>query len=212
VTRYAIPWIAARATIGPLATAATRMRVYGTERIPRTGGMVLALNHFSWIDIPLFAIANPRNAVFVAKVEAHRMPGVGQFIRSFGTIAIRRGESDREAVRRMREVVREGECLSVFVEGTRQRSGEPGEVQPGASLVAVREHVPVVCAAIHGSQTWKLGNFAPCTIAWGEPWDTGGLTRDEVSARIKVEIGTLWRWLAEMHEKGRRPRRATPPS
>ena len=205
-------WIVGRATLGNLARVASRFRYYGSDRIPAEGGVVIAVNHFSWIDIPLFAIAHPRNTAFVAKVEAHRVPGLGQFIREVDSIPIRRGESDRDAVRRMREVVRAGGCLGVFVEGTRQKSGVPGTVQPGAAMVAVKEQVPIVCGAIHGSQHWKLGNFAPVTVAWGEPWHVGELTRDEVSARIKAEIETLWRWLVEMHEKGRRPWKATPPS
>ena len=210
--RQDVSWVVGRTTLGNLARGAARCRVYGGDRVPTEGGVVLALNHFSWIDIPLFAVASPRNPSFVAKAEAHRVPGLGQFIREFDSFAIRRGESDREAVRRMREVVRDGGCLGVFVEGTRQRSGVPGDVQPGAAMVAVKEDVPLVCGAIHGSQRWRLGNFAPCTIAWGEPWRPGDLSRDEVSARIKTEIGTLWRWLVEMHAGGRRPWKATPPS
>ena len=211
--RQDISWFLGRHTLGSLAARAAWLRTYGKERIPREGGVVVALNHFSWIDIPLFTVANPRDTFYVAKAEVHRIPGLGQFIREFGSFAIRRGESDREAVRHMREVVRDGGCLGVFVEGTRQKSGVPGEVQPGAAMVAVKEDVPIVCGAIHGSQYWKLGNFHPCTIAWGEPWRVGELTRDEVSARIKAEIETLWRWLVEMHAKeGRRPRKATPPT
>jgi len=212
VSRQDVSWVLGRATVGNVARLAAPLRVYGRERIPSQGGLVVALNHLSWIDIPLFAIANPRNTFFVAKAEAHRVPGLGQFIREFGSFAIRRGESDREAVRRMREVVREGGCLGVFVEGTRQRSGVPGKAQPGAAMVAVREDVPIVCGAIHGSQTWRLGNFARCTIAWGEPWRVGDLSRDEVSQRIEGEIRTLWEWLVDLHGKGRRPWRATPPS
>jgi 1-acyl-sn-glycerol-3-phosphate acyltransferase len=211
MTHQDVSWVLGRATLGNLARVVARGRFYGADRVPREGGLVVALNHFSWIDIPLFAIANPRNTYFVAKAEAHRVPGLGQFIREFGSFAIRRGESDREAVRRMREVVRDGGCLGVFVEGTRQRSGVPGVVQPGAAMVAVKEDVPVVCGAIHGSQSWKLGNFAPCTIAWGHPWRVGDLGRDEVSARIKTEIETLWHWLVELHEQGRRPRNVSPP-
>jgi len=212
VTRQDVSWVLGRSTLGALAARAARLRVYGKDRVPDEGGFVVAINHYSWIDIPLFAVANPRNTFFVAKAEAHRIPGLGQFIREFGSFAIRRGESDREAVRRMREVVRDGGCLGVFVEGTRQRSGVPGVVQPGAALVAVREDVPIVCGAIHGSQRWKLGNFAPCTIAWGEPWRVGDMSRDEVSERIGSEIRMLWEWLVDMHAKGRRPWRATPPS
>jgi 1-acyl-sn-glycerol-3-phosphate acyltransferase len=212
MTHKDVSWFLGRATLGNLARVASRFRAYGRERVPQEGGFVLAINHLSWIDIPLIAVANPRNTAFVAKAEAHRVPGLGQFIREFDSFAIRRGESDREAVRRMREIVREGGCLGVFVEGTRQKSGVPGVVQPGAAMVAVKEDVPVVCVGIHGSQTWKLGNFHPVSAAFGEPWRVGEMTRDEVSARIKTEIETLFGWLVEMHAKGRRPWKATPPS
>jgi 1-acyl-sn-glycerol-3-phosphate acyltransferase len=205
-------WPFGRYTMGALGAGAVRLRVYGRERVPRTGGLVMAFNHFSWIDIPAFGFANPRNTYFVAKVEAHRIPGLGQFIRLFGTVSIRRGESDREAVRQMRELVRAGKAVGVFVEGTRQRSGVPGVAQPGATLVAQREHVPVVCAAIHGSQDWKLGNFHPCTVAFAEPMSLEGLGRDEATQAIEQKLRTLWDWLVELHEQGRRPKRAIPPA
>ena len=148
---------------------------------------------------------------FLAKVEAHRVPGLGQLIRSFGTISVRRGESDREAVRRMREVVREGHALGLFVEGTRQRSGVPGQVQPGAAMVAVQEQVPVVPAAIYGSYEWKPGNFHPISVAWGEPVRFDGLPKKakgyrEASAEIERRLHVLHDWLAEMH--ARRPAEA----
>ena len=99
--------------------AVAPVRVYGAERVPREGGVVLAFNHFHWLDPPVFGAASPRTVYFMAKVEAHRVPGLGQLIRSFGTFAVRRGESDREAVRRMREVVADGHALGLFVEGLR---------------------------------------------------------------------------------------------
>src|SRR5919204_56884 len=79
----------------------------------------------------------------MAKIEAHRVPGLGQLIRAFGTFSVRRGQSDREAVRMMRRIVAEGKALGLFVEGTRQRSGVPGEVKPGAAMVALQEDVLV---------------------------------------------------------------------
>jgi 1-acyl-sn-glycerol-3-phosphate acyltransferase len=215
VNRVDAAWPFGRWTLGSLAALAARLHVYGRERIPRHGGLVLALNHLSWIDIPLFAFANPRNTYFVAKIEAHSVPGLGQFIRAFGSFSVRRGESDRDAVRRMREVVREGKVLGVFVEGTRQRSGVPGEVQPGAAMVALQENVPVVCGAIHGSFEWKLGNFAPASVAFSEPLRFDGLPRGakgyrEASEEIQAEIHRLWAWLRDLHEAGR-PRVAEPP-
>ena len=208
-------WFVGRPVLGGSAALATRLRAYGTDRIPRSGGAVLAFNHFSWIDIPCVGWVCKRNLYYLAKVEAHVAPGLGPLIRSFGTLSVRRGESDREAVRRMREVVRDGNALGVFVEGTRQRSGVPGHVQPGAAMVALQESVPVVCAAIHGSQDWKLGNFAPVSIAWGEPMRFDGLPRGgkgyrEASAQIEAELYRLWAWLRDLHEAGR-PRVAVPP-
>jgi 1-acyl-sn-glycerol-3-phosphate acyltransferase len=209
-------WTFGRPILGFPAAVATRLRSYGTERIPLTGGVVLAFNHFHWIDIPCVGYVSKRHLYFLAKVEAHRVPGLGQLIRGFGTIAVRRGESDRDAVRRMREVVHEGGALGVFVEGTRQRSGVPGHVQPGAAMVALQEDVPVVCGAIHGSQDWKLGNFAPVSIAWSEPMRFDGLPRGgkgyrSASEQIEAELNRLWAWLRELHEAGLRPRHATPP-
>lgn len=209
-------WTVGRLTVGTAVRVLAPLRVYGAERVPRDGGVVLALNHFSWLDPPAFGTACPRNIYYMAKVEAHRLPGLGQFIRSFGAFAVRRGESDREAVRRMREVVREGHALGLFVEGTRQRAGVPGRVQPGASMVALQEGVPVVPAAIHGTQDWRLGSFRPVTVAWGEPVLYDDLPRNakgyrEASAQIGAEIRRLWEFLVDLHERGR-PRVAVPPA
>jgi 1-acyl-sn-glycerol-3-phosphate acyltransferase len=128
---------------------------------------------------------------------------------------VRRGESDREAVRTMRQVVRDGHALGLFAEGTRQRSGVPGPLQPGAAMVAISEDVPVVPVAVHGSQTWRVGNFHPVSIAWGEPIRFEGLSRGgrgyrEASTIVQAEIRRLWDWLVELHRLGR-PRSATPP-
>ncbi|HSC92900.1 MAG TPA: lysophospholipid acyltransferase family protein [Gaiellaceae bacterium] len=209
-------WAVGRVTLQPLAQLATRLRVYGKERVPLSGGVVLAVNHFSWIDPAAFGTASPRTIYYMAKVEAHRIPGLGQLIRAFGTFSVRRGESDREAVRLMREVVQEGKALGLFVEGTRQLAGVPGEVKPGAAMAAIQGDVPVVCGAVHGSQTWRIGNFHPVSVAWGEPMRFDGLPKGgkgyrEASHEIEREIRRLWEWLVDIHAAGR-PARALPPA
>ena len=216
MNRVDAAWAVGRPIIGGAVRALTRLRVYGADRVPGEGGLVVALNHFSWIDPPAFGAACPRTMYYMAKVEAHRIAGLGQLIRTFGTFSVRRGESDREAVRLMRQIVRDGNALGLFVEGTRQRSGVPGEVKSGASMVALQDDVPVVCAAIHGSQDWRLGNFHPVSIVWGTPLRFDGLPKGsrgyrEASAEIQREIRRLWDWLVELHGQGR-PRQATPPA
>ena len=209
-------WSAGRATIGTAVKLLAPLRVYGAERVPSDGGVVLALNHFSWLDPPAFGAASPRNFFFLAKSELHEIPVLGPLVRAFGTYSVRRGESDREAVRQMRRCVNDGNALGVFAEGTRQRSGVPGEVKPGAAMVALQERVPVVCAAIHGSQFWRPGNFEPVSIAWGRPLAFDGLKANgagyrEASGVIKDELYRLWRFLVETHALGR-PRHAVPPA
>ncbi|HWG55813.1 MAG TPA: lysophospholipid acyltransferase family protein [Gaiellaceae bacterium] len=216
MTRVDLVWKLGRVTIEPLTRAVAPIRVYGVDRVPRSGGCVLAFNHFHWLDPPVFGAATPRVVAFVAKAEAHRVPGLGHLIRSFGTISIRRGESDREAVRQMRQAVRDGYALGLFVEGTRQRHGKLGPVQPGAAMVALQEDVPVVPAAIHGTETWRLGNWHPVSVAWGEPMRFEGLPKGgrgyrEASEQIGAKLRELHEWLVELHRSGR-PREATPPA
>jgi 1-acyl-sn-glycerol-3-phosphate acyltransferase len=215
MNRTDVIWALGRPTIGTAVKLVAPLRVYGAERVPPEGGLVVAANHFSWIDPPALGAASPRTLYYMAKVEAHRVPGLGQLMRSFGAFPVRRGESDRDAVRTMRRLVSEGKALGMFAEGTRQKSGVPGPVQPGAAMVAITEGVPLVPVALHGSQSWKLGNFAPVSVAWGEPLTFDGLPRGgrgykEASLEIERKLHELWSWLVDLHDAGR-PRDAVPP-
>src|SRR5262245_62319187 len=213
--RNELTWRLGRMVVTPLMVLGARLRVYGKERMPLFGGAVVAMNHFSWLDPPAFGSASPRTFYYLAKVEAHEVAGLGQLIRAFGTFSVRRGESDREAVRMMRQIVRDGRLLGLFVEGTRQRSGVPGKVQAGAAMVALQEDVPVVPGAIYGTHGWRIGSFAPITVVWGEQMRFEGLAKNargyrEASAEIEGEMRRLWQFAGDLHRAGR-PRVAVPP-
>jgi 1-acyl-sn-glycerol-3-phosphate acyltransferase len=215
VTGEELAWAVGRRYMGWPTRLFTRARAYGASRVPATGGLVYAINHLHWIDIPLVGAFSPRNVRFVAKAEAALYPGIGRFLRLHGTIAIHRGASDRDAVRAMRKAARGGYVVGLFVEGTRQKTGRPGPAQPGAAMVAVQEGVPVVPIAIYGTQFWHVGNFAPCSLAFGEPVSFEGLPKGgrgyrEATVEIEGRINTLFDWLAEVHARGRPPRQ-TPP-
>jgi 1-acyl-sn-glycerol-3-phosphate acyltransferase len=208
-------WAVGRVYMGWPARLFSRPRGYGLDRIPLTGGLVYAINHLHWIDIPIVGVLSPRTVHFVAKIEAAGLPLLGQFLQAHGTIPIRRGESDRDAVRAMRQAARDGEVVGLFVEGTRMKTGRPGPAQPGAAMVALQESVPVVPMAIYGTQFWKVGNFKPCSLAVGEPIEFTGLPKGgkgykEATAEIERRINILFDWLAEIHANGR-PKNATPP-
>ena len=103
----------------------------------------------------------------------------------------------------MRETVRNNDLLGLFVEGTRQTTGVPGEAKPGAAMVA-----------IHGSQDWAWGKWPPISVAFGEPMRFAEHPRNSKGYRqatdeIETEIRRLWEFLVHMHELGRP--RAVPP-
>jgi 1-acyl-sn-glycerol-3-phosphate acyltransferase len=207
-------WLVGRPAVGVLVSIFAPLRAYGRDRVPAHGPIVLCFNHFSWLDPWAIGVVTPRTIYYVAKQEAHDNPFIGPLIRVFGTSSVRRGESDREAVRSMRDVVRRGDALGMFPEGTRQQR-EPGAVLPGAAMIAVQEHVPVVPGAIYGTQNWRFGNFQPISIAYGEPMDVTRHPRNSqgyraASEEIQREIRRLFDFLAVTHEQGR-PRVAIPP-
>ncbi|CAB4690839.1 MAG: hypothetical protein F2663_03480 [Actinobacteria bacterium] len=208
-------WWFSRHWISPLTRFLTRGQAYGLDRIPEEGGCVLAINHLNFADIPLVGALSPRNLNYVAKVELTGLPGVGKYLLWHGIIAVRRGESDRDAVRRMREAARAGRAVAIFIEGTRQKHGRPGSAQPGAAMVAIQEGVPIVPIAVYGTQFFKLGRFRPCSYAVGEPfllegYPAGGKGYKEASKEIERRINILFDWLAEVHAQGR-PKGLVPP-
>jgi 1-acyl-sn-glycerol-3-phosphate acyltransferase len=174
---------------------------YGLERVPMTGGGVIAANHLSAIDPSLLGSLCPRTIFYMAKAELIAMPFVGEVLTWTGAFPVRRGEGDRESLRQAREIAREGHMVGVFVEGTRQRFGHPGDVLPGATMIALQEGVPIIPCGIY-SFGWTRHNRMPCALVWGDPIDLGGLPRAgrgyrQAAAILGEEIVRLWRQAGE---------------
>ena len=170
---------------------------YGIERVPLVGGGVVAANHFATVDPPLIGVYSPRTIYYMAKIELLSTPIAGEMLRWAGTFAVRRGESDRDAIRLARWLVSEGHFVGMFMEGTRQLSGHPGRVHPGATLIAVQEGVPIIPCGID-TFGWSLRSRRPCCVVWGEPMllddlpNTGKGYR-EAAALVEDELNRLWR-------------------
>jgi 1-acyl-sn-glycerol-3-phosphate acyltransferase len=174
---------------------------YGLERIPAEGGAVIAANHFSGIDHPLIGCFSPRPIRFLAKAELLEIPGLGALLRWLGVFPVRRGEGDRDALRRSRELVRKGHLVCVHVEGTRQRLGYPGPVHPGGLMIAMQEGAPIIPCALDTFR-WSPVNRRLCAVVWGEPIDVSGLPRNrkgyaEAAEIVGAELVRLWRQAAE---------------
>ena len=197
-------WVFMRFNVVPVTTTlmAPGSYAYGTSRLPRTGGAVMAINHLSAIDPPLVGSFSNRAIWYMMKSELLEIPFVGEALTWTGAFPIRRGGSDREGLRKARELVREGHIVGIFVEGTRQRLGYPAEqIHAGAMTIALNERVPVVPCAVE-SFGWSRKNRRACCVVYGEPMDFSGIEANgrgykEASELLRVEILRLWRQAAE---------------
>jgi 1-acyl-sn-glycerol-3-phosphate acyltransferase len=205
---------------------------YGVDRIPLEGGGVVAANHFSGIDHPLIGGFSTRTIYFLAKAELLRIPVLGSGLQSLGVFGVRRGEGDRDALRHARQIARDGNLVGVHLEGTRQRFGHPGPMQPGGLMIAMQEGVPVIPCGLD-TFGWSPTNRRLCAVVWGEPMRLDDLPRNrkgyaEAAEIVSAEIVRLWRLAVEacaaglppalpdgaarsgINPKARRPARAEP--
>lgn len=202
-------WWAGRRVVPLFTRLVAPAAAYGVDRVPFDRGAVVAANHFSGIDHPLIGVLSPRPLYFLAKAELLEIPALGPLLSWLGVFGVRRGESDREAVRRAREIVREGGLVCIHVEGTRQRFGYPGPLHPGGLMIAMQEGVPVIPLGLDTFQ-WSLRNRRKCAIVWGEPMQVDDLPRNrkgyaEAGERVGAEIVRLWRQAVAAADAGLPP-------
>jgi 1-acyl-sn-glycerol-3-phosphate acyltransferase len=202
-------WRFARRTVVPVTLRLAPSAAYGVDRIPQDRGCVLAANHFSGIDHPLIGAFVPGMTYFLAKSELFEIPVLGEALAWMGVISIRRGESDRDALRRSREHVRNGDVVCVHIEGTRQRIGYPGPIQTGGLMIAMQEGAPVVPLGLD-TFGWSLKNRRLCALVFGEPIELDHLPRDrggyaEAGELVREEMVRLWRLAAEAAAAGLPP-------
>jgi len=133
-----------------------RWKVTGRERVPASGGLLLVSNHLNNIDPIILGAAIPRRRIrFMAKVELFKWP-LGIFARLYGAFPVRRFEADVGAMLTAERIMRRGEALGMFPEGTRSRTGYVGKPLPGTAVIAMRTGATVLPCAISGTE--QLGN------------------------------------------------------
>jgi len=151
-------------------------RVTGLEHLPAQDGAVIASNHLSFLDPPTVGVAMPRRTYYFAKSELFK-PIFGWIIRKCYAFPVERGAADTRALKNAIELLRGGELLTMFPEGTRSRDGQLGEFDLGAALAASRAGVPIIPCALTGTDVvmpigspfFHRGRVA---VSFGEPIDT----------------------------------------
>ena len=129
-----------------------RLRIEDREHEPRNGPVLAVSNHVSAVDPLIVGVALRRRARYMAKQELFRIPVLAVLLRSVGAFPVRRGEVDRQAVRRSLEALEQGDLLVMFPEGTRSPGGRLMSAEPGAALLALRTGAPVLPIAVIGTQ------------------------------------------------------------
>jgi len=134
-----------------LATMFFGYRVHGAENIPDQGGVILASNHVSFFDPPLVGVASKRAMWFLARRSLLEWPILGPIFPSLNVIPVDRGGNDRTALKNIIRLLRSGEGVVLFPEGTRSPDGNLQKAQPGLGMIVAKTLVPVVPVRVFGA-------------------------------------------------------------
>jgi 1-acyl-sn-glycerol-3-phosphate acyltransferase len=123
----------------------------GVENLPARGGVVLAANHVTNIDVFPMQLALPRSIFFMAKAELHRNPLMDAVLRRLGTFPIERGAHDEWALQQAEKVLEHGQMLGIFPEGKRNQGMGLRPAKTGAARLAIAAGCPIVPLAVVGT-------------------------------------------------------------
>ncbi|HNT35663.1 MAG TPA: lysophospholipid acyltransferase family protein [bacterium] len=169
-----------------------RARYEGTENLPKTGPVLLAPNHASYIDPPLVGAGIPRRITFLAKEELFRGL-LGWWIRTVGGKPVFRGKGDVGVFRIAEKAFQNGEVLLLFPEGTRTHDGRLQPMRDGIGLIVKRTGVPLVPVGVMGTyDAWPRHRAFPClkkvVVRYGKPLDFSELTSAQAGREVYREI------------------------
>jgi 1-acyl-sn-glycerol-3-phosphate acyltransferase len=131
-----------------------RIKVTGLERVPHSGGFIIAANHRSLVDPPVVGSVLNRNVHFMAKEELFRFGPFGWLISHLNAHPLRRS-GDVRAFKLALRLLRSGEGVILFPEGRRSKTDELQKAKPGVGLLAKATGCAVVPAYIHNTGYFK---------------------------------------------------------
>ncbi|PVE79151.1 1-acyl-sn-glycerol-3-phosphate acyltransferase [Microbacterium testaceum] len=168
-----------RFLIAPLARAVYRPRVEGRENVPRTGPVIFASNHLSFIDSIAIPVAAPRPVHFMAKSAYFEKWASRQFFTAIGAIPVERGAGQKalDALDQQRVLLEDGRAVALYPEGTRSLDGRLYKGRTGVAFLALQTGAPVVPVGLIGTdKAMPVGAKFPSTkeritVRFGTPLD-----------------------------------------
>lgn len=165
---YGCLWVLTRV----VAWICFRYRVEG--KVPQTGGVLIAANHASYLDIPLLGCGMGRRAWYLGRSDLFPVPVLNGILQALGWIPVRLGRLDREAFGKAISLIREGKVVVIFPEGGRSHDGHLREPKAGIGVIVSQTGCPVVPAYLKGTfevlppgASWP--RWRPVTVRFGDP-------------------------------------------
>jgi 1-acyl-sn-glycerol-3-phosphate acyltransferase len=198
-----------RMVLTPYLLVVHRARALATQHVPEAGPVIIAPNHFSFLDHFFVAVYLRRKVHFMAKSQLFKRPL--QFIFTHGGVfPVRRGHQDNEAFVTAETVLARGDIVVMYAEAGRSRSGELGKPRHGLGRLALESGAPVVPTAIAGTEkarNWKRLQFPKVTVQFGEPLQfeqTAEPTREQAQAASEVVFDRVRDMHGRLRTEGRR--------
>lgn len=164
------------------------IHVEGEENIPETGGFVLCPNHISNYDPLAVATHMKRQVHFMAKAELYKNPLFKKVMMALGTIPVDRGKVSLETLKESLRVLKNGEILGIFPEGTRVKNGERKKPMEGFVVFALKTKSPILPVHIEGEYKFR----GKVNIKFGKPIELneyyGKKVKPEEMSKISEKI------------------------
>jgi 1-acyl-sn-glycerol-3-phosphate acyltransferase len=143
-----------------------RLRTYGRENLIEDGPAILASNHASYLDPPLVGVSCRKDVYFLARKSLFERPVIGRLIAQLNTVPVDRDRGDVGAVRALIKLLKSGNRVLVFPEGTRSKDGNLQPARAGVGLLIAKSLAPVVPVRLPRSGGIR---FVPITVVIGKP-------------------------------------------
>ncbi|MDX8364834.1 lysophospholipid acyltransferase family protein [Cytobacillus sp. IB215665] len=161
-----------------------RIKIIGSENIPKEGSVLICSNHISVLDPPVVGITSTRPIHFMAKEELFRVPILKTAISNLNAFPVKRGMSDRSAIRNALAILNDDNVLGIFPEGTRNKEGNLGKGLAGVGFFALRSNALVVPCAIIG----PYKPFRKLHVVYGRPVDITEMRKQKASASEVTDV------------------------
>ncbi|HEY8634283.1 MAG TPA: lysophospholipid acyltransferase family protein [Candidatus Dormibacteraeota bacterium] len=178
--------------------------VSGIENVPRRGPLIICPSHSGTLDPPMVPAFTPRNDTWSMAKSEYFKGGITEFFfGSYHAFPVVRHSADRNALRRSFDLLKAGDALIIYPEGTRVESGVLATPEPGAGFIAQKAGCPVLPVGLTGTREClpkgaRWPRRVPVTISFGKPFtvaskrpDGSRVSHQEAADAIMLDIAEL---------------------